>query len=69
MQASPRPVVLAQSQCNDRSYQVLLFRVPMIVCSNSFWDGCQDDEAKDWIKKNSVFVSVTEQVFESAAGP
>ena len=69
LQASPRPVVLSQSQCNDRSYQVLLFRVPMIVCSNSFWDGCQDDEAKDWIKKNSVFVSVTEQVFESAAGP
>ena len=69
MQASPRPVVLAQSQCNDRSYQVLLFRVPMIVCSSCFWEGCKDPEARDWTEKNSVFVPVNEKVFVSAVAP
>jgi len=64
MQASPRPVTMAQSQCNDRCYQVMLFRVPMIVCSNTFWEGCKDPEARDWIEKNSFFIPVTEPVFE-----
>ena len=64
MQGSPRTVTMAQSQCNDRCYDVLLFRVPMIVCSNTFWEGCNDPEARDWIEKNSIFVEVKEKVFE-----
>ena len=64
MQASPRAVTMAQSQCNDRCYDVLLFRVPMIICSNTFWEGCKDEEARDWIEKNSFYVEVKEKVFE-----
>ena len=64
-QASPRAVELSQSQCNDRCYRVLVFRTPMIICSNHFWDGCKDLEAADWIKKNSFYVRVDSVVFEA----
>ena len=66
MQASPRPVELGQSQCNDRSYQVLLFRVPLIVCSNDFWAGCNNAAAREWIELNSIYVPITEQVWVTA---
>lgn len=62
-QSSSRSVELSQSQCNDRCYRVLLFRVPMIVCSNSFWAGCKDRDLADWIRKNSCYVRVTAPVF------
>ena len=64
MQASPRPLTMAQSQCIDRCYEVMMFRVPMIICSNTFWEGCKDPEAQDWIEKNCFVVSVTQPVFE-----
>ena len=63
MQASPRPVELGQSQCNDRSYQVLLFRVPLIVCSNDFWNGCDNDAAREWIELNSIYIRINSQVW------
>ena len=62
-QAGSRPVELSQSQCNDRCYQVLLFRVPMIICSNNFWKGCCDKELKEWIEQNSFYVKITDCVF------
>ena len=63
-QGSSRPVELSQSQCNDRCYRVLLFRVPMIICSNDFWGGCKDSSIRDWIEKNSCYVSIQTPVFE-----
>ena len=63
MQASPRPVELGQSQCNDRSYQVLLFRVPLMICSNDFWHGCDNDAAREWIELNSIYIRVDTQVW------
>ena len=63
MQASPRPVELGQSQCNDRSYSVLLFRVPLIVCSNDFWEGCDDQAARDWVELNSIYVRIDQEVW------
>lgn len=62
-QSSSRSVELSQSQCNDRCYRVLLFRVPLIICSNSFWAGCKDPEITDWIVKNSCYVKVEKPVF------
>lgn len=63
-QASSRPVELSQSQCNDRCYQVLMFRVPMIICTNNFWEGCDDPELREWIELNSYYVKVEERVFK-----
>jgi len=62
-QASTRRIELGQSQCNDRCYDIMVFRVPMIICSNDFWNGCNDDKIRDWIEENSFFVSITEKVF------
>jgi len=63
-QASTRPVELSQSQCNDRSYTLMVFRVPMIICSNDFWAGCKDDEIRKWINENSFYVKVDEVVYQ-----
>ena len=63
-QASTRAVELSQSQCNDRSYTLMVFRVPMIICSNDFWAGCLDDEIKNWITENSFYVSVQKPVWQ-----
>ena len=38
--------------------------MPVVICSNTFWEGCKDEEARDWIEKNSVYVEVKEKVFE-----
>ena len=64
MQASSRPVELGQSQCNDRSYSCLLFRVPLIVCSNNFWEGCNDPAAREWIELNSIYIRVDKEVWQ-----
>ena len=63
-QASTRAVELSQSQCNDRSYTLMVFRVPMIICSNDFWAGCLDDEIKNLIRENSFYVSVQKPVWQ-----
>jgi len=63
MQASSRTVELGQSQCNDRSYQVLLYKVPLIVCSNDFWGGCNNIAAKEWIQLNSIYIRVDSEVW------
>jgi hypothetical protein len=64
MQASSRAVELGQSQCNDRSYQVLLFRVPMIIASNEFWKGSEKNpEAVAWVQANIHYVRVEAPVF------
>ena len=63
MQASPRPVELEQSHCNEKSYQVLLYKVPLIVCSNDFWGGCTNNAAKEWIEQNSIYIRVDSQLW------
>jgi hypothetical protein len=67
MQASSRTVELGQSQCNDRSYQVLLYRVPLIVCSNDFWAGCTNNEARLWIEQNSIYIRIDSEVWVKPA--
>jgi hypothetical protein len=57
-QAGPRPIQMAQSQCNDRCYTLHVDACPMIVTSNDFWKDCNDWGAYDWIKQNSVYVYV-----------
>ena len=57
-QAGPRPVTMAQSQCNDRCYTLFVDACPMIVTSNDFWHGCTDWGAWEWIQQNSVYVHI-----------
>jgi hypothetical protein len=57
-QAGPRPIQMAQSQCNDRCYTLHVDACPMIVTSNDFWKGCQDYGAWEWISQNSVYIYI-----------
>jgi hypothetical protein len=57
-QAGPRPVQMAQSQCNDRCYTLHVDACPMVVTSNDFWEGCSDWGAWEWINQNSIYIYV-----------
>jgi hypothetical protein len=57
-QAGPRPIQMAQSQCNDRCYTLHVDACPMIVTSNEFWKGCNDWGAYEWITQNSVYIYI-----------
>jgi hypothetical protein len=62
-QASPRPVMLSQSQCNESAYSINLYQVPLILCSNDFWKGCDDWDAWDWINANCYHIKVTHKTW------
>jgi hypothetical protein len=63
-QAGPRPIQMAQSQCNDRCYTVHVDACPMIVTSNNFWENCSDWGAWEWISQNSVFIFIDCKQFD-----
>lgn len=63
-QASPRPVMLSQSQCNESAYSVMVWQVPMMICSNNFWENCSNNEARDWIMQNCYFIPCLEKMYE-----
>lgn len=63
-QASVRPTLLGQSQCNEHAYWVSLYKVPIIACSNNFWEGCNDPKARNWIELNSFYRWIEEKTFE-----
>ena len=67
MQAGPKGVLLAQSACNQHAYSVLVHGVPMMLTSNGFWRGCDDDEARDWVETNIVYIRIAEPTWQSAA--
>jgi len=60
-------VLLAQSACNQHAYSVLVHGVPMMLTSNGFWRGCDDDEARDWVQTNIVYIRIAEPTWQSAA--
>ena len=59
-QGGPAPVTLGQSPTGQFCYDVLLYGVPMILCSNQFLSGA-DEQQMDYLTKNLIIVSVTEQ--------
>ena len=63
-QASPRPVTLSQSQCNESCYSVMLYMTPLMICSNDFWKGCQDWDSWRWIQGNCEYVLINEPTWE-----
>jgi hypothetical protein len=64
-QAGPHPVQLSQSQCNESLYEVNVFAAPMIVCSNTFWQGCKDEAARAWLQENIAFVPVLRRCWQA----
>jgi hypothetical protein len=59
-QSPPRPVTMAQSNCNEATYDCSVFATPMIICSNGFWKGSEGGEERLWVALNSYIVKVTE---------
>ena len=57
---------LGQSSTNLVSYQVWFHRVKLVICSNGWEIQLRDLPPEDvaWLKKNSVYVKVTEPLFE-----
>ena len=64
-QAGNDPITLGQSRCNTNAYDVYVYAVPMIVCSNNFWEQCnRGGEEEAWIKANIVHWHISEPVYE-----
>ena len=57
---------LGQSATNQVSYQVWFHRVKLVVCCNGWDEQVRKMPSEDaaWLKKNSVYVKVTEPLFE-----
>ena len=57
---------LGQSATNQVSYQVWFHRVKLVICCNGWEAQMRDMTPEDvaWLKKNSVYVKVTEPLFE-----
>jgi len=69
MQAGPTPVLLSQSVCNQHAYRVMVHGVPMMLTSNAFWAGCDDEEGRAWVEANVVYVEVTAPTWHEEASP
>ena len=56
---------LGQSATNQVSYQVWFHRVKLVICANGWEVQLRDLPPEDvaWLKKNSVYVKVTEPLF------
>ena len=64
-QACAAEVQLGCSATNCHSYTVFLFRVKLVLCSNSWVrslrDLCEEDQA--WLRENMVYVEVKEPLW------
>jgi hypothetical protein len=58
-QAGPKPVMLGQTRTNVYAYKVLVYMVPMIICSNQFFRGCKDAEVLHYVQNNIIYHKVT----------
>ena len=62
-QAGPWPVTLGQSACGQHAYQLDVYGVPMILCSNDFKlheaEGL-DAEDSSWLKENILEAQLPE---------
>jgi hypothetical protein len=56
-QAGPNQVALSQSVCNQHRYEIYVYQVAMIICSNRFKleeGGALTTEDADWLNTNIV---------------
>jgi hypothetical protein len=61
-QAGAKPVLCGQSPTNQYCFSVLVYQVPMIICSNGFFDGVSED-AKAYLQENIVYQQVNQACF------
>ena len=68
LQAHVDGAILGQSSTQMFTYEVFLWRVPIILTTNN-WDltGLSEVEL-DWVRSNCVAVHIAEQVYESSRG-
>ena len=64
MQAGPKAVLLGQSTCQQHAYSVHVHGIPMLLTSNGFWRGCEEEEAREWVEANIMYVDVQEPTWE-----
>jgi len=66
MQAPPDAVGLGSSPTNMHFYSVIVYKVPMIICSNKWQTDLEAQTADDkaWLLANSIVVRVTEPLWE-----
>ena len=66
-QAQPAWVQLGSSTTNCHSYKVMLGRVPLIICSNSWLEQTEQltEADREWITANQVLVTVDAPVWKA----
>ena len=68
-QSSTKSVTMSQSQCIKEALDVWVYGCPMMICSNDFWAGCQDDELRQWIDATSYHEKVTQEMWNDPDKP
>ena len=58
-QAGQELVTVCQSPTNQSAYDVFVYQMPMIVCSNNFWKDIEPDALK-YLKENAFYLYVSE---------
>ena len=60
-QAGPNMVALSQSVCNQHRYEIFVYQIAMIICSNKFQmkaAGTLSAEDSEWLHKNLVVLTL-----------
>jgi len=60
-QAGPNLVALSQSVCNQHRYEIFVYQIAMIICSNKFQmkaAGTLSTEDSEWLDKNLVVLTL-----------
>ena len=59
-QAGPNSISMGQSATNCNVYDVLVYGVQMIICTNAFFESVREPHDLEWLHSNIVFLEVTE---------
>ena len=65
LQAHVDGAILGQSPTQTFTYEVFMWRVPIILTTNNWQLEKLTDEDREWLSANCVAVHVTEPVFEA----
>ena len=59
---------LGQSQCNQHCYEVWLYAVPLIVCTNTWLSDIpeSDTEGLEWLASNSYYLHVEHPMYQAS---
>ena len=63
-QAGQELVTVCMSPTNQSAYDVFVYQMPMIVCSNNFWKDIEP-HAAEYLKENAFYLYVSEKCYVS----